>query len=86
MLWFWHHGELEIVNCNCYCIKCRLCLAKCDRFIRLFGKAGRSRDYVSKIDTILGIKIVEGDGFSDVLCQKCTRTIDRVDVFKNKCF
>ena len=66
-------------------IKCRLCLDKCDRFIRLFGKAGRSKDYVSKIVNIFNIKIVEGDDFSDVLCQKCTRFIDKVDVFKNQC-
>ena len=66
-------------------IICRLCLEKCDRYNRLFGKAGRSKDYVSKIENFFNIKILEGDNFSDVLCQKCSRFVDKVDVFKSKC-
>ena len=65
---------------------CRLCGKECRRFSKIFSKWGKSKCLQHDILLTTGIKILETDNLSDIICRNCKKFIESVVTFRNEGF
>ena len=63
---------------------CRLCVKESDRVSKFFSQVGKEKQFAAKVYMLFGLKVLEGDSDSNVLCEKCERKLESFWNFRNE--